>query len=133
MQELGITTEQLPGIDIDAAIQRGIGDYGKMVTETGEIGEQTISDRSSIDSGENQTILPEGQRLETSEGEIYGFADQKGDLYFDETKVSPNGRMVDWDKVGEELELIRKAKYNKVFYDPASYAESNWQVTNGVK
>lgn len=47
--------------------------------------------------------------------------------------VYPNGRVVDWDKVGEELELINRAKYNKVFYDPASHVESDWQVANGVK
>lgn len=47
--------------------------------------------------------------------------------------VYPNGRVVDWDKVAEELALIKRAKYNKVFYDPASYVESDWQVANGVK
>lgn len=47
--------------------------------------------------------------------------------------VYPNGRIVDWDKAAEELELIRRAKYNNVFYDPASYVESDWQVANGVK
>ena len=47
--------------------------------------------------------------------------------------VYPNGRIVDWSKEAKELELIRKAKYNNVFYDPASYAESDWQIANGVK
>ncbi len=47
--------------------------------------------------------------------------------------VYPNGRIVDWDKAAEELELIRRAKYNNVFYDPASYVESDWQVANGIK
>lgn len=38
-----------------------------------------------------------------------------------------NGRVVDWDKAAEELALIKRAKYNKVFYDPASHVEVNWR------
>ena len=144
MQELGITTEQLPGIDIDAAIQRGVGDYGKMVTETGEVGEQTIYDRSSIDSGENQTILPEGQRLETSEGEIYGFADQKGNLYFDEEKVSPNVQIHEythlWDRAVAQrnpklwkrgVNLMKQTSlWNEVLND-ANYGQK-WKTMKGI-
>lgn len=47
--------------------------------------------------------------------------------------VYPNGRIVDWDKAAEELELIQRAKYNNVFYDPASHVESEWQAANGVR
>lgn len=144
MQELGITTEQLPGIDIDAAIQRGIGDYGKMVAETGEIGEQTISDRSSIDSGENQTILPEGQRLETSEGEIYGFADSKGDLYFDEEKVSPNVQIHEythlWDRAVAQrnpklwkrgVDLMKQTSLWNEILNNSNYGQK-WQAVKGI-
>lgn len=49
--------------------------------------------------------------------------------------VYPNGRAVDWDKnsIEEELELIKRAKYNNVFYDPATWAEHNWKMANGIK
>ena len=63
LQELGITTEKLPGIDIDAAIQRGIRDYGEMVDKAGEEGLQTNTDRSSIDSRENQGVFSEIVKL----------------------------------------------------------------------
>lgn len=41
----------------------------------------------------------------------------------------PNGRVVDWTKAAKELELIKRAKYNNVFYDPASTVEFDWQKT----
>ena len=47
--------------------------------------------------------------------------------------VYPNGRVVDWSKAGEELELLKRAKYNHVFYDPASHAEMDWRTLNGLK
>ncbi|MBR3454893.1 MAG: hypothetical protein IKH26_06190 [Bacteroidaceae bacterium] len=47
--------------------------------------------------------------------------------------VYPNGRVVDWSKAGEELDLLKRAKYNHVFYDPASHAEMDWRTSNGLK
>lgn len=44
----------------------------------------------------------------------------------------PNGRVVDWKDAQKELDLIKRAKYNNFFYDPATYAEYNWQVANGI-
>lgn len=41
----------------------------------------------------------------------------------------PNGRVVDWTKAAKELELVKKAKYSNVFYDPASTVEFDWQRT----
>lgn len=49
--------------------------------------------------------------------------------------VYPNGREVDLSKakIDHELGLIKKAKYNNVFYDPATRAEYNWRMKNGIK
>lgn len=56
--------------------------------------------------------------------------------------VYPNGREVDLSKakidlskakIDHELDLIKKAKYNNVFYDPATWAEYNWRMKNGIK
>lgn len=49
--------------------------------------------------------------------------------------VYPNGRPVTWSikSMQEEPLLIQRANYNNVFYDPASYVESIWQQTNGIK
>lgn len=40
----------------------------------------------------------------------------------------PNGRDVEWSKenIQNELGILRKSKYNKVFYDPMTQAEANW-------
>ena len=49
--------------------------------------------------------------------------------------VYPNGREVDFttDHIKKELELIQKAKYNNVFYDPATWAEFNWKKRLGLE
>lgn len=44
--------------------------------------------------------------------------------------VYPNGRVVNWSDAKKELDLVQKAKYNKVFYDPVTYAELNWKFNN---
>ena len=43
--------------------------------------------------------------------------------------VYPNGRVVDWSDAQRQLNLITNSPYNKVFYDPATYAEFNWRST----
>ena len=62
MQELGITSEKLPGIDIDAAIQGGIRDHGEVDGQTGGQGIQAYIDGSGPNSRENQEILPSTSR-----------------------------------------------------------------------
>ena len=47
--------------------------------------------------------------------------------------VYPKGRVVEWSNVEKELNLLKRARYNKIFYDPASYVESNWKSINGVE
>lgn len=39
----------------------------------------------------------------------------------------PNGRSVEWGEISKERDLINKAEYNKVFYDPATFAEHLWK------
>ena len=58
MQELGITSEKLPGIDITATVQRGIGDYGKMDAQARAAELQADFDRSGINSRKNKGLLP---------------------------------------------------------------------------
>lgn len=49
--------------------------------------------------------------------------------------VYPNGREVDLglDGLMHEFDYLNRANYNKVFYDPASMVESEWQIANRVK
>jgi hypothetical protein len=50
--------------------------------------------------------------------------------------IYPNGRIVDISGKSAndtEFKLIKRAKYNNVFYDPASMVEYNWQIANGLQ
>lgn len=49
--------------------------------------------------------------------------------------VYPNGREIDFipRKIKKELDLIQRAKYNNVFYDPATWAEFNWKHKIGLE
>lgn len=50
--------------------------------------------------------------------------------------IYPNGREVDifsTDNKKNEWDLLQRAKYNNVFYDPASMVESNWKKINGFE
>ncbi len=49
--------------------------------------------------------------------------------------IYPNGREVEFtpDKVSKELRLLQRAKYNNVFYDPATWAEFNWRHNIGLE
>ncbi len=46
----------------------------------------------------------------------------------------PNGREVgfDYNSIMNELKAIQQAKYNNVFYDPASHVEFNWREQMGI-
>ena len=134
LQKLGVRPENLPGVDIDAAIKGGIGDYDKMDAKTRGFEKQALKDRSSLRSGENQGILP---FYMTSTGEVYGFVDKDGNIYLDETKISPEHPIHEythlWDRTiqqknpklwqrGVELmkqtslwnEILNDANYGKV-------------------
>ena len=86
LQRLGVTSENLPGIDITSAIKRGIRDNDQVDAEAGRSGKQTNKDRDSFDSRANKGILP---LYTTEQGEVYGFVDKDGNIYLDETKISP--------------------------------------------
>ena len=86
LQRLGINSENLPHIDLASAIQRGVRDNGKMDGGTRGFGKQAIKNRSGINGRKNQGVLP---LYTTEKGEVYGFVDKDGNIYLDETKISP--------------------------------------------
>ena len=45
----------------------------------------------------------------------------------------PNGRMTEVSKYPEELEMMKSRPYNKIYYDPATWAEFNYRSTNNTK
>jgi len=99
----------MSGIGFTAPIQRGIREHGQMNAEARGAGVQARPNGSSADSGENQGLLHSTSRrngitiapyssfvdeslqfFKTPQGEVYGFVDKGGNIYLDETIVSPN-------------------------------------------
>lgn len=87
LQRLGVTSENLPHIDLTSAIKRGIRDNGQVDDRTRGFRKQTNQNRSSLNGREDKGILP---LYTTEQGEVYGFVDKDGNIYLDETKISPN-------------------------------------------
>ncbi len=85
MQELGITSGNLPGIDITSTVQRGIREYDKVDVKAGEIEQSPITNRDNLNSRKNQGEV----FFLTPQSEIYGFIAPNGDMYLDETVISP--------------------------------------------
>ncbi len=52
------------------------------------------------------------------------------DFIEDNRFLYPNGRMVEISKYPKELEMIKSRPYNKVYYDPATWAEFNYRNSN---
>lgn len=77
-----------------------------MVAEARGVGEETDTNRSSINSGTNQGILSEIsdrrniQFLKTPSGEVYGFVYQ-GEIYIDETKLDPQAPVHEYTHIWE--------------------------------
>lgn len=139
LQRLGITPENLPSIDIDAAIKRGIRDYGKMDAQARGFGKQALKNRSSIDGRENQGMLP---LYTTEQGEVYGFVDKEGNIYLDETKISPNHPIHEythlWDRAVQKnnhklwlkgIELMKKTSLWNDILNDKNYGKQ-WQSMN---
>lgn len=138
LQKLGISSEHLPGIDIDAAIQGGIRDNVEMVDKTGESVRQTFKDRGSINSRKNQGVLP----FMTPQGEIYGFVDKEGNIYIDETVISSEHLIHEythlWDRVVQQrnprlwqrgVELMKQTPLWNETLNDANYGRK-WQSMN---
>ena len=139
LQKLGVRPENLPGVDIDAAIKGGIGDYDKMDAKTRGFEKQALKDRSSLSSGENQGILP---FYMTSTGEVYGFVDKDGNIYLDETKISPEHPIHEythlWDRTVQQknpklwqrgVELMKQTSLWDEIFNDEHYGKV-WQPIN---
>ena len=122
LQELGIKPEDLSGIDIDAAIQRGIRDNGALDDETRK--GTTINNRSGLNSGKNQRVLSEIEGLDffsTSFGEVYGFIDPKTlHMYLDEDKITPEHPLHEYTHIWGILDFT----ISSLTYCARSHAES---------
>ena len=139
LQRLGINSENLPHIDLASAIQRGVRDNGKMDGGTRGFGKQAIKNRSDINGRKNQGVLP---LYTTEKGEVYGFVDKDGNIYLDETKISPEHPIHEythlWDRTVQQknpklwqkgVELMKQTSlWNEIFND-ANYGKQ-WQSMN---
>ena len=49
----------------------------------------------------------------------------------------PNGRVIDYDyfypQINSEKNVLNRAPYNKVFYDPTTTAEWDYKELHGIK
>lgn len=139
LQRLGVTSENLPGIDIDAAIKRGIRDNGQVDVKTRGFGKQANKNRSGLDSREDKGVLP---LYTTEQGEVYGFVDKDGNIYLDETKISPEHPIHEythlWDRTVQKhnpklwnrgVELMKQSSlWNDVLND--EHYGKQWQSMN---
>ena len=139
LQRLGVTSENLPGIDIDAAIKRGIGDNGQVDAKARGFGKQANKNRSGIDSREDKGVLP---LYTTEQGEVYGFVDKDGNIYLDESKISPEHPIHEythlWDRAVQKrnpelwqrgIELMKKTSLWDDVLNADSYGRA-WQSMN---
>ena len=95
-------------------------DYKRLESETG------------LSSGvTDENIIPKfEQNMEDINAALkdwnYDFIDNNHFVY-------PNGRIVDISKYSRELEILKSRLYNKVYYDPTTWAEFNYRDKNNIK
>ncbi len=94
LQAVGLTGEHLFGTDLDAELKRAADSddvlYGKdrEVRSQRGVGYYDGSGRES--RGTERNLGQEGiETFTTPQGEVYGFVDKDGNIYLDETKISP--------------------------------------------
>lgn len=111
LSQVGITSEHLSGIDIAAELKMVPSSDDSMVLSTRGEGVLADNDRSGVDGRESQgsTRLEDKagydgiETFTTPQGEVYGFVDKDGNIYLDETKISPEHPIHEythvWDRV----------------------------------
>ena len=96
LQTIGLTKEHLSGIDIDAELQRAIDSNAEISRNNGgrrlhrgNLGRQY--NQNSENGRKNESYLGEKgvEFFTTPQGEVYGFVDKEGNIYLDETVISP--------------------------------------------
>lgn len=97
LSQVGITAEHLRGIDITAELKMVSSSDAGMVSTIRGKGRTPFNNRRSVngrkgqkDTGLERRAWNDGVELYTTpQGEVYGFVDKEGNIYLDETKISP--------------------------------------------
>ena len=97
LSQVGITAEHLRGIDITAELKMVSSSDADMVSTVRGKGRTSFNNRRSVngrkgqkDTGLERKAWNEGIELYTTpQGEVYGFVDKEGNIYLDETVISP--------------------------------------------
>lgn len=97
LSQVGITAEHLRGIDITAELKMVSSSDAGMVSTVRRKGRTPFNNRYSVngrkgqkDTGLERRAWNDGVELYTTpQGEVYGFVDKEGNIYLDETKISP--------------------------------------------
>ena len=150
LQNLGLGPKDLSGINIAAELKMVPSSNGDMVlSRRGEWTSVNNNRRSS-----NGRESKEGSRLEdrarhdgidlytTSQGEVYGFVDKEGNIYLDETKISPEHPIHEythlWDRTVQQknpklwqrgVELMKQTPLWYEILNDANYGKT-WQSMN---
>ena len=150
LQNLGLGPKDLSSINIAAELKMVSSSNGDMVLSRREEWTSVNNNRRSSNGRESK----EGSRLEdrarhdgidlymTPQGEVYGFVDKEGNIYLDETKISPEHPIHEythlWDRTVQQknpklwqrgVELMKQTPlWNEILND-ANYGKV-WQSMN---
>ncbi len=97
MSKVGITDRHLRGIDIAAELKMVSTANDSVVLSNGGERSETDNYGRGVDGRESQEGTRQTSRIgnddietfTTPQGEVYGFVDKEGNIYLDETKISP--------------------------------------------
>lgn len=117
LSQVGITAEHLRGIDITAELKMVSSSDAGMVSTVRGKGRTPFNNRRSVngrkgqkDTGLERRAWNDGVELYTTpQGEVYGFVDKEGNIYLDETKISPEHPIHEythlWDRTVQKHNL----------------------------
>lgn len=139
------------GLDIQTlqgkSKQTSSNDGSSQHKEWREIKKDSATGRISFIDGDGRTVdttedWNSTQAFTTPQGEVYGFVDKDGNIYLDETKISPNHPIHEythlWDRTVQQknpklwqrgVELMKKTSMWKTIADDANYGKA-WETMN---
>lgn len=146
LQNLGIRPENMLGSDLASELKRMSHDYA-LVSRLGRgRGYQSGYNLNGKGSRKNQTEIRRAEEslFITSEGEIYGFVDKDGNIYLDETKISPEHPIHEythlWDRLvakknpklwAKGIELMKQTSLWNEIENDANYGQL-WKSIEGM-
>ncbi len=147
LSKVGITDRHLRGIDIDAELKMVAAADDSVVLPDGGEGGGADNYGRGVDGRESQKGTGQTGRIgndgietfTTPQGEVYGFVDKDGNIYLDETKISPEHPIHEythlWDRAVQKrnpelwkrgVELMKQSGLWDAVLNSENYGK-NWQ------